>query len=381
MAPTRLLVIGVILLNCHLWKVLSKFTETRIIEDTVIGSIVYKLPKVLDGNLQYVLYEDGDPAAVKHFSVSPSGEIKLKSRLEYIIGRDNSILVVVILRKKLQSFGGEAHTLKFIIDDTNDNSPTFAKRLYNGHIEEGKPADTIVSGLEDCYATDLDVSGIIDYTIVEGNNNNEFKVSAEKRGDIKLLVVRTNKKLDRDEMRLTPYLDLLVRVNDGGNGEDQKFETTVVRITIKDRNDNPPVFLRAKWQNTVQENAQIMSSILKVSASDNDEGQNSEIYYHFKELYDNFVINPATGVISVAAPLDEDTQNIYQLVVIAQDKATQSPLSAEAFVKIQVLNVPNYPPNAVNGGKNSPPRFPKLKHSVTVRQDCLLYTSPSPRDS
>ena len=236
MAPTRLLVIGVILLNCHLWKVLSKFTETRIIEDTVIGSIVYKLPKVLDGNLQYVLYEDGDPAAVKHFSVSPSGEIKLKSRLEYIIGRDNSILVVVILRKKLQSFGGEAHTLKFIIDDTNDNSPTFAKRLYNGHIEEGKPADTIVSGLEDCYATDLDVSGIIDYTIVEGNNNNEFKVSAEKRGDIKLLVVRTNKKLDRDEMRLTPYLDLLVRVNDGGNGEDQKFETTVVRITLREVN-------------------------------------------------------------------------------------------------------------------------------------------------
>jgi len=370
----RLFIIGIVVLNCH-WSVCAKFTEKRIVESTVIGSIVYKLPKILDGNLQYVLYEEGDPAAVKHFVVSPEGEIKLKSRLEYFIGKDNSILVVVVLRNKLQNFGGKAHTVKFIIDDTNNHSPTFAKKLYNGQIEEGKPADTVVSGLEDCYATDLDMSGIIDYTIVEGNNKNEFKVAVEKRGDIKLLVVRTNKKLDRDEMRLTPYLDLLVRVNDGGKGEEQKFETTVIRITITDRNDNPPVFLRSKWQNTVQENAQVMSSILKVSASDNDEGQNSEVYYHFKELYDNFVINPATGVISVAAPLNEDIQNVYQLTVIAQDKATQSPLSAEAFVKIQVLNVPNYPPQIVYRGKNSPPRFPKRKHSVTVRQDVPVYST------
>eukprot|EP00111_Clytia_hemisphaerica_P010201 TCONS_00029810-protein len=364
-----------VIFNFVVWTILAKFTEKKVSESTVVGSTVFELPRFNDNSLGYTLYEYADPAAYKHFLITPDGEVKLKSRLKYEIGKTNSILIVSVLRNKALKYGGTAHTVKVLIEDTNDNSPKFDKSIYYGHVEEGMSADTIVAGLEDCFATDKDSSGIAGYTIVEGNNNNEFRVESSKRGDIDLLVLKTNKKLDRDEMRLTPYLDLLIRVNDGGKGDAQKFETTVVRVTIKDKNDNPPVFLHVKWQNTVQENAQIMTSVMKVSASDNDEGQNSEIYYHFKETNDDFVINPATGVINVAAPLNEDVKNIFQLVVIAQDKAVLNPLTAEAYIKIQVLNVPKYPPTTTFGGRNSPPKFPKTKHLVTVRRDVPVMST------
>ena len=353
----------------------AKLTEKRISESTVIGTIVFTLPRIADKRLGYSLYKYGDPAANNHFFVSPDGEIKLKSRLEFKVGQDNSVLLIVVLRNKDVSYGGEAHTVKFVIEDANNHPPEFDKSLYYGHVEEGMPPGTVVSGLEDCFATDKDSSGISGYKIDAGNNNNEFRLETSKRGDIKLVVIRTNKKLDRDEMGHSPTLDLSILASDGGEGVNQKFKKTVVRIMITDKNDNPPVFIHVNWQNTVQENAQIMTSVLKVSASDNDEGQNKELYYHFKEPSDDFAINPATGVISVASSLNGNIKNLYEMIVIAQDKAIQNPLTAEAFVKIQVLNVPNYPANKVYGGRNSPPSFPKSVHVVTVRRDLPVFST------
>ena len=353
----------------------TKFTTKSISESTVIGTTVYTLPQITDNRLEYSLYEYSDPAANSHFIVSPNGEIKLKSQVEFELGKDNSVLLVAVLRNIDVLYGGEAYTVKFVIEDVNNNPPEFAKSLYYGHVEEGMPPGTIVSGLEDCFATDKDSSGISGYKIDAGNNNNEFRLETSIRGDIKLVVIRTNKKLDRDEMGHSPTLDLSILASDGGQGLNQKFKKTVIRITITDKNDNPPVFIHNNWQNTVQENAQIMTSVLKVSASDNDEGQNEELYYHFKEPNDDFSINPATGVISVASSLNSNTKSLYEMTVIAQDKAIQNSLTAEAFVKIQVLNVPNYPPEKVYGGRNTPPSFSKSTHVITIRRDLPILST------
>lgn len=221
----------------------TKFTTKSISESTVIGTTVYTLPQITDNRLEYSLYEYSDPAANSHFIVSPNGEIKLKSQVEFELGKDNSVLLVAVLRNIDVLYGGEAYTVKFVIEDVNNNPPEFAKSLYYGHVEEGMPPGTIVSGLEDCFATDKDSSGISGYKIDAGNNNNEFRLETSIRGDIKLVVIRTNKKLDRDEMGHSPTLDLSILASDGGQGLNQKFKKTVIRITITDKNDNPPVFI------------------------------------------------------------------------------------------------------------------------------------------
>lgn len=351
--------------NCKNYETVS------IPESTVLGNVVHTFPKVDNNKLAYYLYSNGDPDGLKYLSVSEEGSVVLKSALEYVVGKDNSFFIVVILRSKLFQHGGEAHVVKFIVKDTNNKSPKFGKKMYYGFIEEGMPSGTKVGGLEDCYATDEDSSGVSDYTIVnEGKNKDIFMVDIEDRQGMKLVVVKTKKPIDRDEMRLTPHLDLQVRADDGGIlGKDQKFDTTVIRILINDRNDNPPVFLHTKWQTTILENAEIGVSVLKISASDNDDGQNAEIYYYFDRLNEDFMINPSTGVIRVARHLNVDRQNIYELTVVAQDKSLSTPLKAESFVKIQVLNVPRYPPAKKNGGRNTQPSFNKRSYSVMIRQD------------
>lgn len=356
------------------------FEIVEILESSVIGSIVHKLPKSSNGNLVYSLYSYGDPEGLKHFSISEEGDVILKSQLEYVIGKYNSFFVIAVLRNKSFKYGGKPYTVKFVVKDTNNNSPKFNKKIYHGFIEEGMPAGTTVGGLEDCYATDEDSSGVVDYTIVEGNNKGIFKgvfmVETEDRQGMKLVVVKSKKAIDRDEMHLTPHLDLLVRANDGGIlGKDQKFETTVIRITVHDRNDNPPVFLHTKWQTTIQENANIGVSVLKISASDNDDGQNAEIYYYFDTVNDDFLINPSTGVIEVSRHLDVNRRDVYELTIVAQDKSLSRPLKAESYVKIQVLNVPKYPPAKTNGGINTKPSFQKHNYFVMIRQDLPMKST------
>lgn len=110
------------------------------------------------------------------------------------------------------------------------------------------------------------------------------------------------------------------------------------------------------------ENATLGTSILKVTATDNDDGDNGRVVYmlHSKsqshnnnnpssfssgtlsssssELSSYFSINRHTGWIYVAKPLDYESQNIHELVVIAKDQGVQ-PLETSAFVSIRITDV------------------------------------------
>ena len=349
----------------------QSFDVVNVDEATPIGSTVHSLPTP-SSNQDYTMYEYGDPDALTLFSISEKGEISTKTKLDYVIGEINSYYIIAILRNKGKNYGGQAFTRRMDIKDSNDHSPKFAKSIYNGYILEGIPAGTVVSGLEDCFATDEDESGILDYTITEGNNNNQFKLEVKDVNGIQLLVVKTTGTLDRDEIRAAPHLDLGVRANDGGIGDQQKFAKTVIRINIIDINDNPPVFVFPNWQQTIQENAQVMTSVMKVTASDNDAGLNSDLYYYFQDLVEDLYINPSTGVIYVAKNLNFDSARTYKLTVIAQDKSISStPRSASTPVNIDVLNVQNYPPpqSKISFLTNSGPKFTKALFTVTIRGD------------
>ena len=357
-----------VLLFCNYFILSSaNFEVVNVDESTPVAAVVHKLPTARS-SFGYTLYQWGDPEGLALFSVNDKGEITLKDQLNYEVGKVNFYYIIAILRNKNTQYGGSAYTRKFQIIDANNHSPKFAKTMYYGEIEEGQRAGMVVSGLEDCFATDLDSSGITDYTITEGNNKDEFELAVKDINGLKLLVVKTRGSIDRDEMRSTPYLDLGVQANDGGIGDKQKFAKTVIRIHILDINDNPPVFLYSNWRQSVQENSKLMSSIMKISASDNDEGKNAEVYYYFDQNTDQFYINPSTGIIGVADYLDVTVKRVYELQVVAQDKSVLDTKSTKTTVSIQVLDVANYPPQTTVGN-NAAPRFQKRQYSITVRGD------------
>ncbi len=112
----------------------------------------------------------------------------------------------------------------------------------------------------------------------------------------------------------------------------------VIRVMVADVNDNAPHFLKSHYQLEVEENNQPGMSLLRVSASDADSGNNGRVVYRLdKHTPTIFNIDPVTGQLSVSACLDREQQGVHTLTVFARDSGTP-PLESAATVSIRVLD-------------------------------------------
>ena len=127
----------------------------------------------------------------------------------------------------------------------------------------------------------------------------------------------TTKPLDREVQ--SGYL-LTVTAKDGGIP--QLSDTTDVEISITDINDNAPTFLKSSYTGSVSEDSLVGTSVLQVAANDVDTGLNSRIRYALKEEVGAFVIDPTSGVIRTATPLDRESIASYEIHALAIDRGT-----------------------------------------------------------
>ena len=86
-----------------------------------------------------------------------------------------------------------------------------------------------------------------------------------------------------------------MRAQDGG--ANSRIGEADVIITIEDTNDFNPVFNSTTYSKTISENAAVGSSIVTVTASDNDTGPSGQISYTISSgnAGNAFVINSKTG--------------------------------------------------------------------------------------
>ena len=99
---------------------------------------------------------------------------------------------------------------------------------------------------------------------------------------------------------------------------------------------------------SVVEDAAPLTTIIKVHATDIDEGLNGEIMYSFtthtqETLGDTFGIDNSTGEIYLKRQLDYEDETFYQLIVMGKD---MGPSSIPVHVKVMVLieDVNDHPP-------------------------------------
>lgn len=112
----------------------------------------------------------------------------------------------------------------------------------------------------------------------------------------------------------------------------------VIRVMVADVNDNAPHFLHSHYQLEVEENNQQEMSLLRVSASDADSGDNGKVTYRLdKHTSALFNIDPVTGELSVSVSLDREQQDVHTLTVFARDSGSP-PLESVATVSIRVLD-------------------------------------------
>lgn len=123
-----------------------------------------------------------------------------------------------------------------------------------------------------------------------------------------------------------------------------RFVTQSLLLLVEDVNDSEPVFVPFPSAIEVPENSS-PGVLLTVEANDRDEGTYGQVVYYLEELEgDNepFSIstNQGKGVIRLKKSLDYERKNLYQLQVLAIDRANQGRINtgtASLVIKVKDL--------------------------------------------
>uniref|UniRef100_A0A3P9NIR3 Protocadherin Fat 4 n=1 Tax=Poecilia reticulata TaxID=8081 RepID=A0A3P9NIR3_POERE len=225
--------------------------------------------------------------------------------------------------------------VRIVVLDINDNSPVFPDASIVVSFKEDASSGRQVI-LDTATDSDIGSNGVdhTTYRIVKGNEQRRFSldVTVNPSGEGAFLHLVLTAGLDRE---VTPFYQLLIEVED--KGEPKKFGYLQVNVTIQDINDNPPVFELDQYQASVFEDAAVGSSILQITASDQDEGANAEIRY-FLDEGTPFQIDPKLGTIIIKEGLDYEIKKEYSLTIHAVDNGVPS-LSGRTEATIKLLDV------------------------------------------
>ncbi|XP_033953238.1 protocadherin Fat 3a isoform X4 [Pseudochaenichthys georgianus] len=224
-----------------------------------------------------------------------------------------------------------ATTLKVILEDVNDCPPLFIPNVYKARALEDLPVGTVVAWL-DTQDPDLGLGGQVRYSLV--NDYNEWFEVDRASGAIRL-----TKELDYETRQ---FYNLTVKAKDKGRPV-SLLSVTSVEVEVVDVNENlyAPYFSQFALTVSVKENARIGTTLLQVTAEDEDTGRDGEIQYSIRDGsgLGRFSIDEETGVIYTTDTLDRETKDSYWLTVYASDHGVVPQFATiEVFVQVEDVN-------------------------------------------
>ncbi|XP_016410801.1 protocadherin gamma-C5-like isoform X2 [Sinocyclocheilus rhinocerous] len=336
-----------------LWNTVGAQIRYTIPEELKEGSIVGNIAKDLGFDVSDIAERKlriASESNRQYFSVdSGKGDLLVNGRIdrETLCGQSASCLMPlqIVIENPLQM-----HKVEIEIQDINDNAPNFHTKDATLKIHE-----VITPGarftLESAEDLDVGSNSIKTYSL---SSNNFFRINVKILKDGRMvpeLVVE--KPLDREKQSIHK---LILTALDGGNPV--KSGTSLLLIIVQDINDNEPKFEIAVYKASVLERAIFGSSVLKIKATDLDEGPNGEIEYsfgaHTQDLVRNvFSVNAETGEITVIGKLDYETKNTYMFDVCAKDKGNPE-LEGQSSVQIDIIDENDNPPEIILTSLASP---------------------------
>ncbi|XP_063848744.1 fat-like cadherin-related tumor suppressor homolog isoform X3 [Scylla paramamosain] len=347
---TASVIINVIDYNDNPPQFASDNYHSSVREDALPGTVVVQMD-VLDYDLggegidtdvgQGITYYLTAGNALQHFHVRGGGQIYVAKALDRETVKNYALEVTATDGVFI------AKAWVFIeVLDVNDNGPLCTTPQYHYSISEAASPGT---HLLQVTASDPDLT-----------SKPQFYLTGEGAGmfamDLNTGQLSTAKPLDREEF---PKYTLTATVKDGDRMD---WECTCeVKIEVTDVNDNAPVFSLSTYSVNVPENSPENLLLLKVHASDPDQGVNRKVTYDL-EGHDIFVLDPQTGILSVTETLDRETRAMYNLTVTAKDHGTP-PLSSRTNILV-----------LVSDENDNPPEFASLTYYTTVTENANLGT-------
>uniref|UniRef100_A0A8C3H945 Protocadherin alpha subfamily C, 2 n=1 Tax=Chrysemys picta bellii TaxID=8478 RepID=A0A8C3H945_CHRPI len=252
----------------------------------------------------------------------------------------------VIVDKPLRIFHVEVE-----IQDINDNAPAFSVNEQNLSIAESLTLPGSRFPLEGASDADIGTNSLLTYKL---SPSEHFTLDVTTNDDqIKFAELELKKSLDREE---TPVFRLLLTATDRGKPE--LTGTVQLVITVLDVNDNAPVFNQSVYKVQMLEASANGTLVIKLNATDLDEGIYKDITYAFSSLVppyvkDMFKIHGNSGEIRVKGKMDFEYINLYEIQVSAKDKGNP-PLAGHCRVVVEVLDMNDNAPEITVSSQSLP---------------------------
>ncbi|OWK50438.1 Cadherin EGF LAG seven-pass G-type receptor 2 [Lonchura striata] len=232
--------------------------------------------------------------------------------------------------------------------DVNDNSPEFTQREYSARLNEDAAVGTSVLTVS---AVDRDAYSVITYQISSGNTRNRFSITSQSGGGLISLALPLDYKLERQ------YL-LTIAASDG-----TRQDTAQVVVNVTDANTHRPVFQSSHYTINVNEDRPVGTTVVVISATDEDMGENARITYLMEDSIPQFSIAADTGAVTTQMELDYEDQVSYTLAITARDNGIPQK-SDTTYLEILVSDV-----------NDNAPQFLRHSYQGSIYEDVPTFTS------
>ncbi|XP_043837814.1 protocadherin gamma-B1 isoform X25 [Dromiciops gliroides] len=313
------------------YRALSEHFSYSISEEMAKGSVVGNLAKDLGLEVRNLPTRKLRVSAEKeYFRVNEeSGDLLVSDRIdrEEICGKKPvcALEFETVAENPLNFF-----SVTVVIDDINDNPPRFSRNRIDLEISEiALPG--VKFALESPRDPDVGVNSLLQYFL---SPDSHFSLLAKENPDgSKYAELVLEKPLDREKQ--SSY-DLVLTAVD--SGVPVRSGTVEIRINVTDANDNWPVFSQEVYRVSLRENLPPGSSVLQVTATDQDEGNNAEITYSIsteETLKHLFRLDTKSGEISTQGVLDFEKGEGYTIGIEAKDGGGHT---AHCKIQIEILD-------------------------------------------
>ncbi|XP_053500578.1 protocadherin-16 isoform X2 [Ictalurus furcatus] len=329
--------------------------EVRVPENSVIGTEI----TMVTGNdvdsgpaLSYSLYLDKNSQG--KFGIHRySGRVFLISPLDY----EEKTWYTLTVKASDTKHQTDAN-LTVMVEDVNDNMPTFTQDLYQVALAEHSPPGTPVITVT---ATDRDSgeNGRVTYRLISSSKEGFYIDSSNGT-----LFISQKAAFDPER----PTVRVVIEAHDGGKPSLSAIATVQVQLT--DVNDNAPMFHQLEYRATVSEDQLPGGTILTLEAVDGDLSQENS-GFDFAIASGNvgnaFQIESSVrfieghgfqtvGTLILAEQLDFEVTSRYNLTIVVSDRGVpQRSSSVPAIITVNDVN-------------DNPPAFSRAEYVVSLSE-------------
>uniref|UniRef100_A0A8C5U3B8 Protocadherin gamma-C3 n=1 Tax=Malurus cyaneus samueli TaxID=2593467 RepID=A0A8C5U3B8_9PASS len=362
---TMELVISVLDANDNAPQFNQSVYKVKVLEGSELGTLLITLSATdpdegINSDIIYLFGKHVSTKVKEMFTIDENkGEIRIQDKLDYE-ERESYEIPVEARDKGSPPLSGHCKVLLELLD-VNDNAPEVSVTSLSVPVPEDASVGTVVAllsvsdrdsgangrvrcwvwpaspfGLEATFsgsAQDPDVgTNSVQNYLLSPNRHFALDLKGFQSGS-KLLELVLQQPLDREQSALQ---QLVLTAVDGG--DPPKSGTAQISVRVVDTNDNPPAFDRSTYTVSLLENSLPGTLVVKLNASDPDEGSNGDVIYSFgsytpQKVRQLFSVDPHSGEVRVNGTLDYEEASFYEIYVQATD---QGPVSLAGHCKVLV---------------------------------------------